>query len=113
MDDRRSNTKNRSLTCGPFQFFFYDSLLVPDENSKIQSNKKLKRGAIETLLNEIFTLDREQNENIIKNYMNNKNNADMNHSDCSVPISNLSLFKIVGFGQVQPSVMKKKMTKRQ
>ena len=62
MDDRRSNTKNRSLTCGPFQFFFYDNLLVPDENSKIQSNKKLKRGAIETLLNEIFTLDREQNE---------------------------------------------------
>ena len=45
--------------------------------------------------------------------MNNKNNADMNHSDCSVPISSLSLFKIVGFGQVQPSVMKKKMTKRQ
>ena len=35
--------------------------------------KKLTKEAVETLLNEPFTLDKEQNENIIRNYMDEKN----------------------------------------
>ena len=64
--------KIETVTCGPFQFFFYNNLFLPDENSKIQSNKKLTKEAFETLLKEIFTLEREQNENTIRNYMNKK-----------------------------------------
>ena len=45
------------MTCGPFQFFFYNNLFLPDENSKIQSNQKLTKEAFETLLKEIFTLE--------------------------------------------------------
>ena len=35
--------------------------------------KKLTEEVVETLLNELFTLDREQNENTIRNYMDEKN----------------------------------------
>ena len=51
-----------SSTCGIFQLYFYDNLFNPDENSKIQGNTKLSKKTVETLLNELFTLD-DQNEN--------------------------------------------------
>ena len=56
-----------SSTCGIFQLHFYDNLLNPDENSKIQDKTRLNKKAIETLLNELFVLDnQDQNEEIIK-----------------------------------------------
>ena len=51
-----------SSTCGIFQLYFYNNLFNPDENSKIQGNTKLNKKTFETLLNELFTLDN-QNEN--------------------------------------------------
>ena len=51
--------KIETVTCGPSQIYFYNNLFLPDKNSKIQSFKKLTKEAIETLLNEIFTLDQE------------------------------------------------------
>ena len=51
-----------SSTCGIFHLYFYDNLFNPDENSKIQGNTKLSKKTVETLLNELFTLD-DQNEN--------------------------------------------------
>ena len=51
-----------SSTCGIFQFYFYDNLFNPNENSKIQADTKLTKRTIETLLNELFSLD-DQNSN--------------------------------------------------
>ena len=49
-------------TCGIFQLNFYDNLLNPNKNSKIQGDTKHTKRTIETLLNEIFSLD-DQNSN--------------------------------------------------
>ena len=49
-------------TCGIFQFFFYENLFNPDKNSKIQNETKLKKTTVETLLNELFSLDDKENE---------------------------------------------------
>ena len=46
-----------SSTCGIFQFYFCDNLFNPNENSKIQEDTKLTKRTIETLLNELFSLD--------------------------------------------------------
>ena len=51
-----------SSTCGIFQLYFYDNLFNPDKNSKIQGDTKLNKKTVETLLNELFILD-DQNEN--------------------------------------------------
>ena len=49
----------KTMTCGHFQIYFYENLFFPDENKKVHSYKKLTNSAIETLPNELFTLDRE------------------------------------------------------
>ena len=51
-----------SATCGIFQLFFYENLFNPDKNSKIQNETKLKKTTVETLLNELFSLDDKENE---------------------------------------------------
>ena len=48
-------------TCEKFQLYFYKSLFNPEKNSKILQHEKLTKKTVEILLNEIFTLD--QNEN--------------------------------------------------
>ena len=58
----------KTLTCGPFQIYFYKNLFFPDENSKVHSYKKLTNSAIELLLKELFTLDQEKNKQIINEY---------------------------------------------
>ena len=60
-----------SSTCGIFQIFFYQNLFNPPENSKIQGETKLTEKTIETLLNEIFTLDDKENEIKMETYANN------------------------------------------
>ena len=51
-----------SSICGIFQLYFYDSLFSPRENSKIQNNTRLtKKKTAETLLNEIFVLNNQGN----------------------------------------------------
>ena len=51
-----------SSTCGIFQLYFYENLFNPDENSKIQNETKFKKTTVETLLNELFSLDDKENE---------------------------------------------------
>ena len=54
--------KINTSTCGNFQLYFYKNLFDPEKNSKIQHHEKLTKKTIETLLNEIFTLDQDENE---------------------------------------------------
>ena len=46
-----------STTCGIFQIYFYENLFNPDKNSKIQDHTELTKKTVETLLNELFSLD--------------------------------------------------------
>ena len=51
-----------SSSCGNFQLYFYKHLFDPLKSSKIISHNKLNKNTIETLLNEIFSLDISTNE---------------------------------------------------
>ena len=57
--------------------------------------KKLNRKTIEKLLNEIFTLDKQENKNRVERFANEN---DINRFWSLVPINNLVLEKIVYFG---------------
>ena len=60
-----------SRTYGIFQIYFYDNLFNPNEKSKIQNKAKLNKKTMEILLNELFTLDDQQQiEKIITDYTN-------------------------------------------
>ena len=59
-------------TCGIFQLYFYYNLFVPFENSSIVEDNKLTWRTIEKLLNEIFSLDRDQNEQIVERFAKEK-----------------------------------------
>ena len=50
-------------TCGMYQIYFYVNLFNPLENSSIIIEKILNKRAIEKLLNEILSTDRQENEN--------------------------------------------------
>ena len=67
VEDRLQDLK--LSTCGVFQIYFYHKLFDPDEGSKIGGETKLtKKKTVETLLNEIFTLDDKQNEINMKEF---------------------------------------------
>ena len=59
--------------CGMFQLYFYFNLFMPFENSSIVNDVKLSKLTIEKLLNEIFSLDRTKNEEIIEKFTEEKN----------------------------------------
>ena len=61
--------KPTTVTCGPFQWYFYENLFFPDEIRKLHCYKKLTNTALETLLNELFTLNPENNEQTINEYI--------------------------------------------
>ena len=59
-----------SLTCGVFQIYFYN----PNKNIKIQNKKRLNKRTIESLLNELFTLDdQDRNEATIQQHADENN----------------------------------------
>ena len=63
-----------TLSCGIFQIYFYDNLFNSDQNSKIQNKKSLNKKTVETLLNELFVLnDQEQHEAILNKYADKRN----------------------------------------
>ena len=67
LEDRLQNLD--SSTCGIFQLYFYDNLFSPNENSNIQNDTKLTKRTVETLLNELFTLDdQDTNEQKMEKY---------------------------------------------
>ena len=57
-----------SPNCGQFQLYFYKNLFDPDEKSKILSHGTLNKSTLETIINEIFSTDTDENEHIIKNF---------------------------------------------
>ena len=57
-----------SNTCGISQLHFYENLLNPDKNSKIQNKNKLKKNTVEMLLNELYSLDDKENEIKMEEY---------------------------------------------
>ena len=61
-----------TTTCGLFQLYFYENLFFPVKNCKLQNYKNLTNIALETLLNELFTLDRKNNKQIINEYITQK-----------------------------------------
>ena len=54
--------------CGQFQLYFYKTLFDPDEKSKILSHGILNKSTLETIINEIFSTDIDENELIAKNF---------------------------------------------
>ena len=60
VEDRMQDME--SSTFGIFQLYFYENLFNPDENSKNQNETKFKKTTVETLLNELFSLDDKENE---------------------------------------------------
>ena len=49
-------------TCGIFQLYFYKKFFEPGAGSKIIDNEFLTSKTVGTLLNEIFSLNKEENE---------------------------------------------------
>ena len=63
-----------TVNSGIFQIYCYGNLFNPDQNSKIQSRKKLNKKTVEILLNELLVSnDQKRNEAIIDNYPYKRN----------------------------------------
>ena len=54
--------------CSPFQLYFYKNLFDPEEKSKILHHQKLTKNTLETLINEIFFPNIDENQYLIKNF---------------------------------------------
>lgn len=67
-----SNTVSYCIFKYLFKFIFTKTFFFPYENSKIHSYKKLTNNAIGTLLNELFTLHQERNEQLMNEYIRQK-----------------------------------------
>lgn len=52
-----------------FSSVFYNNVFKTDKNSRIQKYSKLTRKTIDLSINEIFTLDQEENEKAIQEYI--------------------------------------------
>ena len=60
-------------TCGIFQIYFYYNLFNLFSDSSIIKHKVLTKHTIENLLNEIFSLNQEQNEKVIEQFAQQNN----------------------------------------
>ena len=60
-------------TCRIFQIYFYYNLFNPFSDSSIIKDKILTKHTIEKLLNEIFSLNQEQNEKVIEQFAQQNN----------------------------------------
>ena len=58
-----------SPNCGQFKLYFYKNLFDPDEKPKILSHETLNKSFLETIINEIFSTNINENEHIIKNFI--------------------------------------------
>ena len=57
-----------SDTCGLFQLYLYKNLFDPDENSNILNDEYLTKKTVETLLNEIFSRNKNKNKRKIAEF---------------------------------------------
>ena len=60
-------------TCGMFQLYFCFNLFMPFEDSSVLKDAKLSKRTVEKLLNEIYSLDRDRNEEQIEKFAKEKN----------------------------------------
>ena len=58
----------KTATCGSFQLYFCKNLFNPDEKSKIINHKMLNKSTLQTIINEIFSTEREGNEYLIEKF---------------------------------------------
>lgn len=58
--------ESNSDTCAIFQIYFYKNLFDPLSKSQIINGKKLTRDTISKLLDEIFSVYREENESMLE-----------------------------------------------
>ena len=56
-----------SNSCRSFQLYFYKNLFDPHERSQIQNHQTLTKETLQTMTNEIFATDADENECLIKN----------------------------------------------
>ena len=68
-DPLQKKNKKNTVTFDLFQIHFYENLLFLDNDSKIQDYKILTNEALETLLNKLYSLDQQQNEKTINEYI--------------------------------------------
>ena len=66
LDDQLQKTETD--TCGIFQLYFYYNLFNPLKNSSIVQETTITKHTIEKLLNEIFSLNKDENENIVTQF---------------------------------------------
>ena len=57
-----------SDTCGLFQLYLYKNLFDPDENNNILNDEYLTKKTVETLLNEIFSRNKNKNKRKIAEF---------------------------------------------
>ena len=60
-------------TCGIFQIYFYYNLFNPLSESQVIKHKLLTKQTIESLLNEVFSLNQQQNERVIQQFAQQNN----------------------------------------
>ena len=55
-------------SCGEFQLYVSKNLFDPDEKSKILNHENVNKKTLQTIINEMFSTDVDENEHIIKNF---------------------------------------------
>ena len=58
---------------GVFQLYFHDNLFSPQYNSAIINHRNLAKNSVETILNEVFLLDKQMNEKTLETFIVNIN----------------------------------------
>ena len=71
VDDQLQETT--SDTCGIFHLYFYKNLFDPLEDSQIIEHEKLTKQTIEKILNEIFSRDKDRNEEKMEDFREENN----------------------------------------
>ena len=93
---RQSIIESDTDTCKIVQIYFYTNLFKPLLGSHMVNNSNLNKKIIEKLLNDIFTLDRKENEKSVNKFQAEN---EFYRLKMPCPTNNLHLLKIVGFGQ--------------
>ena len=71
VDDHLQETT--SDKCRIFQLYFYKNLFDPLEDSRIIEHEKLTKQTIEKILNEIFSRDKDRNEEKMEDFREENN----------------------------------------
>ena len=62
-----------SDNCGPFQLYFNKNMFGASMESETINHERLTKDKVETLLNELFSLEIDSNEKIIEGFIRTEN----------------------------------------